>query len=261
VPAAALTLGQDSVEAAIAGYRSRGFARLGRVLGDEELARLRERSDALMRGEVVHEGLFFQHDSPTGGYGDVPRGKGFTGPSLGYRKIEKLEKDPLFRAAIENELFGLVARRVIGAEIALCRAVLFTKSAEGGTELPWHQDGGSFWGLSKDPWLQLWTALDDAPEEAGCLEVVPASHLAGLATPLGGVIPDDVVERSGNLARTVKVPARAGETLLLHNHLWHRSGRNSTGLPRRALTVCLMDAATRCTRRRTPRQFLRMFAG
>src|SRR5207244_10933108 len=112
-------------------------------------------------------------------------------------------------------------------EIALCRAVLFTKAAEGGTELPWHQDGGSFWGLSRDPELQIWTALDDAPIDSGCLELIPHSHAAGLATPLGGVIPEDVV--AGNRAARVFVPAREGEAILLHNHLWHRSGLNHTG--------------------------------
>jgi phytanoyl-CoA hydroxylase len=112
--------------------------------------------------------------------------------------------------------------------------------------------------LSKDPSLQLWTALDDSPKDSGCLELIPESHLAGLATPLGGVIPDDVAARSGG--RAIKVCAKAGETLLLHNYLWHRSGLNATGRPRRALTVCFMDAATTCTRRRSPRQFLRMFA-
>ncbi|MCM2334998.1 MAG: phytanoyl-CoA dioxygenase family protein, partial [Anaeromyxobacteraceae bacterium] len=74
-------------------------------------------------------------------------------------------------------------------------------------------------------------------------------------------IPDPVVERSGNRARSILVPARAGEALLVHNHVWHRSGRNATGAPRRALTICYMDAATRCTRRRSPRQFRRLFDG
>ena len=170
-----------------------------------------------------------------------------------------MEREPIFAAFIGNALFGRIARAVIGPEISLCRAVLFTKAARGGTELPWHQDGGSFWGLSRDPELQIWTALDDAPVESGCVELVPATHLAGLATPLGGVIPEDVVGRSGNAARSILVPARAGEALLLHNYCWHRSGRNATLAHRRALTICLIDAATRCTRRRSPRQFQRLF--
>jgi len=246
------------LEAPLEHYRTFGWARLGPIAAPEALQALRRRADQLMLGEVVHPGLFFQHDAETGRYDDVPRGRGWVGPSLRYRKLEKLERDPVFAAWIENPLFARIARQVIGPDVSLCRAVLFTKAAEGGTDLPWHQDAGSFWGLSRDPELQLWTALDDVPAEAGCLELVPGTHRAGLATPLGGVIPEEVAARSGHPARSILVPALAGEALLVHNLCWHRSGRNATGAPRRALTVCFMDAATRCTRRRSPRQFPRM---
>src|SRR6185503_17637850 len=124
-----------------------------------------------------------------------------------------------------------------------------TKGSGGGTVLPWHQDGGLFWGLDRDPELQIWTALDDAPVEAGCVEVLPGSH-RGRATELGGKIPDELVARAGADARAVPIPARAGEALLIHNHLWHRSGVNATDAPRRAFSVCYMSAATRCMRTR-----------
>ena len=248
------------LDAALAHYQLQGWARLGPVFSDDCLAALRERADRIMLGEIVHEGLFFQHDAQTGRYGDLPRGIGWQGPSLRYRKIEKLERDPLFRALLENPLFGRVARARIDGGVALYRAVLFTKPAEGGTELPWHQDGGSFWGLSRDPSLQIWTALDDAPEESGCVQVIPGSHTDGLATPLGGVIPDDVAERHQAASRAVPLPARAGECLLIHNHLWHRSGTNRTGKPRRAFTVCLMSESIRCLRKKhAPRTFLPLF--
>jgi phytanoyl-CoA hydroxylase len=248
---------EQDLEQVLRHYDEHGWARLEKPIVDpKELA---QRADDIMLGTVVHDGLFFQHDSATGRYDDLPRGIGWQGPSRSYRKIEKLEKDPLFRAFIENPLFERIAkRRIEGGGIVLYRAVLFSKAANGGTELPWHQDGGSFWGLSQDPSLQIWTALDDAPEEAGCLEVVPGSHKAGLATPLGGVIPDDVAGRQS--ARAVKLPARAGECILIHNHLWHRSGTNRTAQPRRALTICLMSETIRCIRRkRAPRTFLRLF--
>ncbi|GAC1343740.1 MAG: hypothetical protein NVSMB23_17920 [Myxococcales bacterium] len=176
----------------LAQWRRDGVARLGPVFGEEVLAPLRRRCEEIMRGEVVIPGLFFQHDGKTSAYADLPRGLGWQGPSLAYRKIEKLERDPLFAEVIANTLFGRIARAVHGGPVALYRAVLFTKSAEGGTHLPWHQDGGTFWGLDRAPTLQIWTALDDAPVEAGCVEAIAGSHAAGLATPLGGVIPDDV---------------------------------------------------------------------
>src|SRR5258706_10005063 len=248
------------IEAALEQYRVEGWARLGPVVSEAALAALRERADRIMLGEVVHEGLFFQHDAQTGRYDDLPRAIGWQGPSLRYRKIEKLERDPLFRAFLENPLFGRVARASIDGEIVLCRAVLFTKAARGGTHLPWHQDGGSFWGLSRDPSLQIWTALDDAPGEAGCVEVVPRSHRDGLATPLGGVIPDDVAARYAAETRAIPLPSRAGQCILLHNHLWHRSGINRTAAARRGFTVCLMSESIRCIRRkRAPRTFLPLF--
>jgi len=251
------------IDEAIAHYRVHGWARLGQLATEETLAPLRARADAIMLGEVKYEGLFFQHDSNTGRYEDLSYGQGWKGPSLEYRKIEKLEKDPLFWSWLSSDLFRRVAARVYAGSsgVSLYRAFLMNKHAGGGTDLPWHQDGGNFWGLDRDPVLQIWTALDDAPEDGGCVEVVDGTHAAGLATPLGGVVPADHVERRDAEADARKLPVKAGEVLLLHNHLWHRSGRTSLGKPRRALSVCYMDAATQCRRKkRAPRTFVKVWS-
>jgi len=255
VDAAAVDVG-----AAVADFRRCGWARLGRVASDDTLAQLRLRADDIMLGRADGSRLFFQRDSDSGRYEDLVFGRGWEGPGLSYRKIEKLETDAVFRAWLGNPLFERVARAVVGDAVSVYRSTLFTKSADGGTVLPWHQDGGSFWGLDRDPELQIWTALDDAPVQAGCVEVFEGSHAAGLATPLGGTIPADVAARAGAEDRARPVPAVAGEALLIHNMLWHRSGRNTTGAPRRAFTVSYIPATTRCTRRRrAPREFLRVF--
>lgn len=251
--------GQD-MEAALEGYAARGYARIGLALSREGIAALDARAEDLMLGRVSYPGLFFQHEAASGRYEDLPYGEGYQGPSLDYRKLEKLEKDPLFFAWIQNPLFERIARALIPGEVAIYRAALFNKPVWGGSPLPWHQDGGSFWGLDRDPTLQIWTALDDAPEGGGCLEVVEGSHKAGLATPLGGVIPAEVVAAADAERRVTPLPVRAGEVILVHNHLWHRSGVNRSGHPRRALTICYMSRATRCLRkRRAPRVFTPVF--
>ena len=254
--------------AGLAHFVEHGFARIGRVLSDEGCALLGERSDDLMLGRVVHPGLFFQLDSATGSYDDLRYGKGFEGPSLDYLKMEKLELDPRFRAWIENPLFERIARSLIGdsdgdsagtGPLAIYRAVLFNKGPGGGSPLPWHQDGGRFWGVDRAPILQIWTALDDAEAGGGCLEVIPGSHRAGLTTPEGGVVPVALLALAEE--RAIALPARAGEVLLLHNHLWHRSLAGTIGRQRRAFTVCYMSADTRCLRRkRAPRAFTRVFS-
>ncbi len=253
----ALTL---DIGGAIDHFRERGWARLGVVASEPTLAKLRSRADDIMLGRAACAGLFFQRDGETGRYEDLAFGRGWEGPSLEYRKIEKLESDPLFRAWLENALFERIARALVGNQVAIYRATLFTKGARGGTELPWHQDAGRFWGLDRDPQLQIWTALDDAPQETGCVEVLDASHNDGLARPLGGMIPRGICDAARADERKLALEARAGEVLLLHNYLWHRSGRNTSGRTRRAFSVTYMHASTRCLRqKRAPRSFVRVF--
>lgn len=248
------------LDGVLARYAAVGCARLGPVLDEAGIEALRARADDIMLGRVTYPGLFFQRDAASGRYEDLAFGQGYEGPTTSYRKMEKLEKDPLFLAWIQNPLFERVARALIEGEISIYRAALFNKPASGGTPLPWHQDGGSFWGLDRDPSLQIWTALDDAPLEGGCVEVLEGSHLGGLATPLGGLIPAERVRAADTEARRVPLPARAGEAILLHNHLWHRSGVSRSGHPRRALTICYMSRATRCLRKkRAPRVFTPVF--
>jgi hypothetical protein len=245
---------------ALARYEAEGVASIGPIFDEAWLASLRERADDLMLGRVVHEGLFFQHDASSGRYEDLTHGEGYVGPSLAYRKLEKLEKDDRFLAHIQNALFERIARAVIPGDVAIYRAVLFNKAAGGSSAIPWHQDAGRFWGLDRDPVLQVWTALDDAPKDAGCVSYVPGTHRGGRATPLGGVVPAALVDRDDAVSREVHVPAVAGEVLLIHNHVWHRSGPNTSSQPRRAVTICYMSAETRCLRtKRAPRSFVRVF--
>jgi phytanoyl-CoA hydroxylase len=256
-------LDDAKIDEAIAHYQAHGWARLGKLVPDQLLVTLRARADAIMLGEVTYDGLFFQHDSPSGLYEDLEYGKGWKGPSLAYRKVEKLELDPLFWDWITSDIFRRVTLRAYptAEAITLYRAFLMNKHAGGGSELPWHQDGGQFWGLDRDPTLQIWTALDDAPIGGGCVEIARGTHHAGLATPLGGVVPKNKLEEADAERIALPIPAVAGEVLLLHNHVWHRSGRATPGRPRRALSVCYMDAATACRRKkRAPRTFVRVFA-
>jgi len=240
----------------LADLAAAGFARLGRVLSDDGLSLLRSRADDLMLGRDAPEGLFYQHDSQSGEYEDLKLGQGWIGPSLAYRKIERLERDGVMWRLLANPLFLRLARSVAGGDVTLYRAMLMNKAGGGGTELPWHQDGGLFWGLDRDPALTIWVALDDATVASGALRVVPGSHRGGLVRPMGGNVPADVLLAAGVPAAGRCVEAGAGEAILLHNHVWHCSGRNSTATPRRALSFCYLDARTRCTRRRrAPRRF------
>lgn len=254
--------GSLDVERIAREFLAQGYAYVGRIGHPEAMRRLAARLDAMMLGWVRYDGLFFQLDTDTGAYDDLTYGRGFEGPCLRYRKVEKLEKDPLFLEWLRNDAFRAIAAAIIGpGPITLYRALAMTKPPRGGTVLPWHQDGGSFWGLTEQPILQFWTALDDAPERAGCVEVLSGTHELGLVTPEGGVVPDDKLAR-GEHASRAELVARRGDVFLIHNLVWHRSMVNKTAAPRRAMTACLMPARIRCTRkRRAPRSFFTVFDG
>ena len=89
----------------------------------------------------------------------------------------------------------------------------------------------------------------------------PARWLINLrVSKMGGLVPQSLVREHDAEARATKLPVSAGEALLIHNQVWHRSKRATNGRPRRALTVCYMSAETRCRRKkRAPRAFFPVF--
>ena len=97
-------------------------------------------------------------------------------------------------------------------------------------KIPWHQDS-MFWPVDL-PGCSTWTPLEDVSIEGGCLEVVDSSHLEGCEKPIDFMaeerwdFPEDSVR--------VKLPVKAGYTILLHSLTWHRSSPNSTSSDRPA---------------------------
>jgi phytanoyl-CoA hydroxylase len=223
-----------------------GYVRLGQVASDAQLAALQARIDDLMLGRAPSDAIWFQRDSETGVYGDLKFTDGkWTEPTLAYRKIERLENDPLFLAYVQHPRFRDITRELIGESVSLYRAMFMNKPAQRGTHLPYHQDAGAQWQLDRDPYVTVWTALDDATIANGCVQIIPGSHKHGLLSEFGHTI---TAEQEAQYARdeaSVYLEAKAGEVFLLHNLLLHRSGINATDRPRRAFSVVYMDAATR----------------
>lgn len=234
-----------------------GYARLGKVLDDDGLRALQERIDAIMLGQIPYEKMSFQLDSEDGVYGHTPpETVGHKGSTLQYRKIMGLELDPVFLAYMQHPFFREITRAYIGEEVSIFRAMFMNKPAHQGTELPWHQDVGSGWGVDTTPTITLWTALDAATKENGCMQVVSGSHQHGVITETH--FPDaEELQRYAPEEAVVDLEAEVGEVILLNNLLLHRSGTNPSGQPRRAFSIAYMEGATRS--RRTGETFPMIF--
>lgn len=230
-------------------FEANGYLRLGKLLSDVQLNQLQERINQIMLGtaKIDYSRLMMQLDSDSGKYEDAGiQSAGHKGATLNYRKIQELEHDPLFLQYLQREIFQEACARIYGhgVPIASFRAMFMNKPAEKGTFLPWHQDRWT--ALDRDPLLTVWTALDPATIANGCVQVIPGSHRRGLLNPEhpSGFLTPEQAKKWCTPDRVVYVELEPGEAVLLHNWLLHASDINKTSIPRRAFSVCYMDART-----------------
>jgi len=230
-------------------YFRDGYIRLGKVLSDEELQSLQQRIDEIMLGkaDVDYDRMMMQLDSATGDYGDAgAQSKGHKGATLDYRKIEQLEFDSLFLAYMQKPIFREICARVYGGHIPIAsyRAMFMNKPANKGTLLPWHQDRWN--DLDRDPLITVWTALDPATRENGCVQIIPGSHRWGVINPAhgSGFLSPEQADSHAPEEDAIFCELEPGEVILLHNWLLHSSDKNASDISRRAFSVCYMDART-----------------
>jgi len=249
---------------------------LEKTLSDEELQKLLQRIEDIMLGKIQYnDKLLMQLDLNSDNKNDyfkndvATKGQttGFKGPTLNYRKIGEancgLECDDLFLSFMKKPIFKSICKRVYGnhASISIYRSMVFNKPAinnndnpnengndkkGGGTPLPWHQDGGNWWALDRDPLIFVWTALYPSTLQSGCVKVIKKSHLLGILSQTGHMLSEnDVKKYCSNEDNIDYLIAQPGETYLVHNWMIHCSETNKTSLPRWAFSANFIDGRTR----------------
>lgn len=233
-------------------FQDQGLLHLGTVASENQIQALRKRIDEIMMGtaSLDYDRFFMQLDVVEGQDSPGPQSKGHKGATLNYRKIQDLEFDPLFLDYLQNPLFREVCARAYGVKtkVACFRAMFMNKPAGKGHHLQWHQDRWT--DLDRDPLVTIWTALDPATRENGCVKIIPGSHKWGLINPASGsgFLNETQMEEIAEKSDHAYLVLGLGEVVLLHNWLLHSSDTNNTEIPRRAFSVCYMDAATKSER-------------
>ena len=152
------------------------------------------------------------------------------------RKVSGLYHDPLFRALIQHPRIIGHMRDLVGAPVRLFRADALMKPAAVGSAKGVHQDS-PYWPVAPMSLWSCWIPFDDATEDNGCLTVVPGSHRTGPA-PHESVQDDFVIPSEHHAADDlITVPMRRGTGLFFHSLLVHGSAANTSGDPRRAVTM------------------------
>ncbi len=221
-------------------FEERGFLRLPSFQPAEFIQALIQRVSDIMSGHIQYEGMFFQLESDR-------TTTTFQGPSSDYRKIKDLEYDPFFLEFIQQGAFAELAARYIGPEVSCMRAMVMNKPAGSQSVVPWHQDISEDWAMSRPPAFTIWTALDPATIENGCLRVVVGSHREE-KIGTGHTLSETDLKHYVEQGEVENIELNPGESVVFHNALLHGSGPNTTGRSRLAMTTCLMDAEIKHTR-------------
>ena len=141
---------------------------------------------------------------------------------------------PSFDALVRNEKLLAAAAEVLGPDILVWSANLFTKEAHSSKVVTWHQDL-TYWGLDDVDEATGWVALSPATIASGCMRFVPGSHRRRIVPHVDTFAADNQLSRGQEIAvdvdeaDAVAVELHTGQASLHHGHLFHASGPNGTG--------------------------------
>jgi non-heme Fe2+,alpha-ketoglutarate-dependent halogenase len=217
----ALTVTGSLSEEQVEHFRTHGFAYPFDAISAEEAAEYVKRLDS--------------YDAPLGGEAQKQL------------KIKAHLAAPWIVDLARNEKILDAVESVIGPDILLFGASMFSKKAHDERFVSWHQDA-AYYCLDPQEEVTCWLGLTDADMENGCMRVMPGSHLAADADHDETYDPKNMLGR-GQTIRDVKddksvyMPVSVGQFSMHHERTWHASSPNPS--PRRRVGIAFFYMSTR----------------
>jgi ectoine hydroxylase-related dioxygenase (phytanoyl-CoA dioxygenase family) len=168
-------------------------------------------------------------------------------PEARTSKLFRVHRDePVFREFAEQPALLDRVEALLGPDLD-CFLSQFIFKRPGALGQPWHQDAFYF-PFDRGPQVGAWLAVTDATPDNGPLWVLPGSHLE----PVHDVARDrrkhanfayvEIVDHE--MAGATPVLMKAGDLLLFHSHLMHRSTDNESKVGRAAMVYHYGEAGT-----------------
>lgn len=140
---------------------------------------------------------------------------------------------PSFDALIRHPRLIAAVSQLLGPDLMVWSAGLFTKEANSVSYVTWHQDL-TYWGLDDTEEVTAWVALSASTIASGCMRFIPGSHKQRLVPHTDSFGENNLLSRGQEIAVQVdeslaaNVILQPGQTSLHHGHLFHSSGPNTT---------------------------------
>jgi len=180
------------------------------------------------------------------------------GPVQRHNDYAHYESEAIARI-LRKPLIGAVAARLAGAaEIRVFQSTLIYKPPDPGEPsnlVPWHADRHYWQTCTSERMLTAFIPFHDCDEESGTIAIVDGSHL--WQEPAGGddstrhfsardraeleLILTDAARHNGTEIRKVPMVIPKGHMSFHHCRVYHGSGPNRSGRPRRSISFHLQD--------------------
>jgi hypothetical protein len=218
-------------------YFADGYLLLDRIIPMEWVERLRRTTTEMMdRSRSV---------TKSDAAWDLEAGHSAIRPRL-RRLSAPCDHHPTYWEYVSQSLFADIAADLLGPDVKFHHSKLNFKSAEGGTEVKWHQDI-QFWPHTNYSLLTIGTYIYDCTVDNGALGVIPGSHNGPLFDQYNdkGQWTGCLSERDArgvDLDKAVYLEGPAG-SLTIHNcRTVHGSKQNDTGADRPLFLVTLASS-------------------
>ncbi|MBW2446714.1 MAG: phytanoyl-CoA dioxygenase family protein [Deltaproteobacteria bacterium] len=193
-------------------------------------------------GQIIHESYFVMPEQNLANTVDA-------GPEAEHRvsKIFRLHRDGPFQTFIESPRILDIGRSLLGPRIdCFLSQFIFKNPAAWGQ--PWHQDSFYF-PFDRAPQVGFWLAVTEATLDNGCLWVLPGSHREPIhehgpdRRPGANIGYVEIVDCDFSEERAVTMAA--GDLLVFHSHLMHRSKDNRSDSLRAAMVYHMAEHGTK----------------
>jgi ectoine hydroxylase-related dioxygenase (phytanoyl-CoA dioxygenase family) len=213
-------------------YRENGYLLVRGLFTPEEAATYRAEGHALIE-------RLSQHDKVEATWGSARGVAGGKETQLLHCHSVEFHVAAFTQLIVDPRLTDIAAALIGGPNVQLHHTKLFIKPPEKGSPFPIHQDH-PFFPHERHSMIAAIIHFDDAPEEKGCLRIVPGSHTRGPIEheSAGGYhLPFEQYP----LESSVALPAQAGDVLFFSYLTIHGSGINVSDEARTTLLVQMRD--------------------
>ena len=139
--------------------------------------------------------------------------------------------------------------QLIGPDILCWNTIFWIKEAGAPSFVSWHQDT-RYWGLSSENVISAWLALSPASREAGCMRVMPGTHVGAVLAHEDAYHEDNMLTRGQRVSegidedKAVFMPLETGQMSLHNYRLAHASGPNRAADRRIGVSMHFMPPRT-----------------